>query len=126
MSTHQTSFLDPGFVAPTQMPTTARARSNDPESSQDAAQHMTDSGEVSRQARECLAFLQRHPGKTTAELGDLHDTYDRYVFARRMADLAKHGLARKGKKRVCKIGRPAQPWWPIPETEFTSLSTKDC
>lgn len=99
-------------------------RASDPESSREAAESVSRDGTLPRQARECLAFLRSHPGRTTAELGDLHETLDRYVFARRMADLEKAGLVWSGDIRDCLIGRRSRPWWPIDLTDRNLQQTQ--
>ena len=102
----QTTFLDVDLPRTDPQRIT---RSNDPETSREAAEAVVASGTVTEQQRCCLLFIKLHPGKTTAELGELHPTYDRYVFGRRVSDLVRAEMVRWLGKRDCTVGRPARP-----------------
>jgi hypothetical protein len=87
------------------------ARSFDPDTSFRAAEQVTASGKRDQQAQEVLRRLKEHPGSTSAELAGLG--MDRYVAARRLPELERLGLVRKGDKRACTTtGNAAVTWWP--------------
>lgn len=71
------------------------ARKKDVVSSKIAAQKLTDSGYRESQCRKVLLLVKDYPGRTSKELSELTWEFDRYVFARRLADLEKQGLVRK-------------------------------
>jgi hypothetical protein len=57
-----------------------------------------------------LEMLRKHDGATSAELGKLMGT-DRYMPARRLADLELEGRVRKGTIRHCRAcGRACVTW----------------
>lgn len=86
------------------------ARTDDPETSHLAAEHVTKSGARDLQAAEVLRRVKASPGSTSAELAD--DTLDRYVAARRLPELARLGLVERREARHCKsTGRKALTWW---------------
>ena len=106
-------------------PPTRRARNTDPETSHEAATNAEVTGLITRQARECLKYLIKFPGRTSAELGVLAKDgagglpplgdRARHIFGRRLPELAKLevGLAERGERRKCTAhGTNAVTWWP--------------
>lgn len=87
------------------------ARKSDPVSSKEAAHKLTDSGKRQTQCNTILALVKRYPGRTSLELAELTFEFDRYIFARRLADLEHMGLVRKASVRTCKeSGNRAVTW----------------
>lgn len=87
------------------------AANDDPETSHEAAREVTSSGERDRQAQLVLDHVRVWPGRTSAELSQGHEL-DRYVFARRLPELARLGFIKRGIARRCTAtGRRAITWW---------------
>jgi len=86
------------------------ARRNDPGSSKVAAREITESGLRARQQAEVLRLVRAYPKHTSLELAQ-HGSLDRYVIARRLPELERAGLVRRGEIRRCAVGaRPALTW----------------
>lgn len=94
----------------TPQPRNRIARATDPETSRLAADEITRSGARDAQAAEVLRRLREHPGSTSMELAGLG--LDRYAIARRLPELERLGLVRRGDARTCQTGRLALTWWP--------------
>lgn len=95
----------PLFPAREDNPLSAR---NDPDTSREAEEKLVSSGEQERQMRAVEAVLAENPGSTSRELGALgklinNPDVERYIFARRLPDLAKRKRAVRGEKRPCRI-----------------------
>ena len=89
---------------------TPAARTTDPVTSHQAAQHMDQTGKRASQQREVLAAVREHPGLTSAELARATGL-DRYMLARRLPELAPAAV--KGDPQRCQVtGRHAMTWWP--------------
>ena len=107
---------------------TPASRATDPASS-----HMAEA-EINQGTRQSdcdfiLSLVRKYPGETARELsghtGRHYDSYrifaairkaDRYTVSRRLPDLEKRGLVRKGEIRKCRVGgRASVVWWPVPE-----------
>lgn len=104
--------------ANTRVPRNAPAsRSTDPESSRESEQHMNDSGERDRQRQRVLEAVQQHSGLTTKHLAQ-RTGMDRHMVARRMPELERHGLVRRGPVVSDPgDGRQGVTWWRA-ETEL--------
>jgi len=88
------------------------ARGTDPSTSHEAAEQLIQTGTASNQRDACLAVLRQQDGQTSAEIGVM--VGDRHMPARRLPDLKKLGLVRKGEARVCRAnGTRAVTWWVI-------------
>lgn len=89
-----------------------RARRSDPTSSHSAAAAAENSGQLAAQMALVKSAIRQFAGFTSRELaGKMHA--DRYMLARRLPELERLGLVRKGKIRICMAGgRPAITWWP--------------
>jgi len=100
---------------------TPAARNTDPETSHAAADNITSSGKRASHQRQILDLLRRCDGRTSAELAVLAERegfphLDRHEVARRLSDLDKAGLVRKGASVVCKAhGTRAVSWWCVTE-----------
>lgn len=91
-------------------PQTPIARRTDPESSKAAAEDITESGLRAHQQAEVLRLVRAHPKHTSLELAQ-HGSLDRYAIARRLPELERAGLVRRGEIRPCSVGaRPALTW----------------
>ena len=87
------------------------SRRTDPQTSFLAEKELNDTGSRSLQARQVLEVLMRNEGRTSRELAWIGEM-DRYLVARRLPDLEKVGLARKGPARRCdQSGRKSVTWW---------------
>jgi hypothetical protein len=93
-----------------------RARSSDPDTSVEAAHELVSSGRLNSQCRAVLDALRRLDGSTSAELGQTIDLGEnsRHVAGRRLPDLERRGLVRRGDPRKCRAtGRRALTWWVV-------------
>lgn len=87
------------------------ARHSDPDTSHAAAKHITRSGQRDTQAALLLTAVLRIPGGTSAEYGAV--VLDRYACARRLPELEKLSMVRRGPKRICRAtGSEAITWIP--------------
>ena len=87
------------------------SRKTDPASSAEAAEKLVASGAHASQKQRTLAALAKHPGSTSAELGTIMGV-SRHVPARRLPDLERDGLVRRGKMRKCiEHGTTAVTWF---------------
>lgn len=84
---------------------------NEP-TSREAAEDLVASGEHGRQCQAVLDALRQHGGFTSAELAAIA-ALDRHLVARRLPDLERRGLARRGAntRRCGQTGRKALVWW---------------
>lgn len=66
--------------------------------------------------------MRRYPGMTSMQLA--HATgMDRYMFARRLPDLAKEGRAHRGAKALCPISNiTVCTWWPVAQGDNYTLA----
>lgn len=92
----------------------ARARVRDPLTSLRAARDANESGRAKGQAAWFLGEVVREPGRTASELAEgSGGQYDRYQANRRLADLERAGLVKKGDSRRSEAtGRPEMTWEP--------------
>ena len=87
------------------------ARRSDPESSHQASDAITRSGQRGQQIGMAIDAVRMHPGSTSYELA-LATDIDRYVMARRLPDALKVGAVVKGEQRTCDVtGHLALTWW---------------
>lgn len=86
------------------------ARRKDPETSKQAARHVSKT--LGARMEAALALLKSMPGKTACEIEHAALVSDGR-YRKRLNDLRLRGLARKGRTRKCTItGRNAATWWP--------------
>lgn len=91
---------------------TAQARKSDPITSVLAAERVERSGSAASQREAVLSFVRSHSGLTSAEIAKAMQV-NRQMPARRLPELAKVGLIRKGDKRTCGVAETlAVTWWP--------------
>jgi predicted ArsR family transcriptional regulator len=91
------------------------ARRTDPPSSHAAAQEMERTGRRASQSEALLEMVKRHPRRTALELSRL-SRLDRYTVSRRLPELERRGLIRRGLIRDCTVnGRPMLTWEPVNE-----------
>lgn len=91
------------------------ARSTDPSSSHEAADFIVGSGKQAQQQAQAASAVRKHPGLTSLELARATGL-DRFMLARRLPELWKQGLLRRGTVRKCSAsnGRSAVTWFPYP------------
>ena len=91
------------------------ARRTDPPSSHAAAQEIERTGGRASQSEAVLETVTRHPRRTSLELSRL-SRLDRYTVSRRLPELERRGLIRRGPTRDCTVnGRPMLTWEPVNE-----------
>jgi hypothetical protein len=91
------------------------ARRTDPPSSHAAAQEMERTGRRTAQSEAVLEMVKLHPRRTALELARL-SRLDRYTVSRRLPELERRGLIRRGLTRDCTVnGRPMLTWEPVNE-----------
>ena len=91
------------------------ARQTDPASSHTAAQEIERTGRRASQSEALLEMVKRHPRRTALELSRL-SRVDRYTISRRLPELERRGLIRRGLIRDCTVnGRPMLTWEPVTE-----------
>lgn len=88
-----------------------RARRRDPSTSHLAALEVTESGRASEQAAVVLDVVSRYPGLCSVEMTGYCDL-ERHQIARRLPELERDGLVRKGAPRTPLGGRPGVTWYP--------------
>lgn len=88
------------------------ARASDPRASHEADDYMTASGKRAFQQRTAVAAVERHPGLTALEIATRAKVC-RYMLGRRLPELEREQLVRRGAERRCTVsGRLACTWWP--------------
>ena len=89
-----------------------RSRASDPETSHDAERYMRVSGTLAAQQWEVLWNVRDKPGQTAREY-DSDDIFPGGVYHRRLVELERKGLVRRGTVRRCRVGgRNAATWYP--------------
>ena len=88
----------------------ALARRSDPETSQAAARSVEASGRADAQRAKCLQAVRDFPGRTAVELAAVTKS-DRYMFSRRLPELAASGQIHKGPPRLCQVHNTAMLTW---------------
>lgn len=84
----------------------------DPASSFAAGAEHVASGRNAAQRAAVLAALRENPGATSDELADAMGI-DRHIPGRRLSELERAGLVRRGPTRASRIsGRQGVTWWP--------------
>jgi len=94
------------------------SRNSDPDTSVQAAQKLKQSGSWAGQKRRVFEALRRNPGLTSAEIANLMGG-DRYIPSRRLPDLERAGLVKRGRIRLCQVTKSqCITWWPNPDIEY--------
>ena len=87
------------------------ARSTDPVTSHLAASNVSKTGSAARWQRVALDLIRRRPGMTARELENAGG-YENGQIRKRLAEVMRGGLIRKGTARTCRVsGRQAATWW---------------
>lgn len=87
-----------------------RSRSDDPESSHDAADAVRRSGALAAQQKAVLEAVKQWPGLTSLELA-ARLKLDRYQVARRLPEIETAGRIRRGEIKTINH-RKHLTWWP--------------
>jgi CRP-like cAMP-binding protein len=88
------------------------AHAGDPISSYRAGHRILMSGRLRGQMQMVLKAVQQNPGRTSAELAMILNM-DRHQPARRLANLARRGLIRRGSLKMCKVCQTlCLSWYP--------------
>lgn len=88
-------------------------RTSDPETSRLAEEQITKDGSRARACAEALALVQAQPGWTANEYEAFIGVSDGRI-RKRLTDLEKLGLVRRGEARTSAITRKLnQTWWPV-------------
>lgn len=104
-------FVKSKIVAPIAAILTPAARNSDPETSHEAAEHVTRSGLRSHQQRQVFAAVREWPGLTSAELAQ-RMSMNRHAVARRLPEL-RGVYVENGDARECTVThRRALTWHP--------------
>lgn len=90
------------------------ARTADPSSSHEAADHIVGSGLQAQQHSLAASAVRKHPGLTSLELARACGL-DRFMLARRLPEVERQGLIRRGIVRKCSAsnGRSGVTWHPV-------------
>lgn len=87
------------------------SRPTDPETSARAEREITESDERARACAVALALVKKHPGLTANELEAQIGVSDGRV-RKRLRDLERAGLVRKGLVRISTVtGKANHTWW---------------
>ncbi len=90
------------------------ARTSDPGTSHEAAHDAAATGLITSQQEAVLQVVKASPGLTSGEIGSRVDLGDgsRYAAARRLPELERKKLIRRGSARACSVsGRKGVTWW---------------
>ena len=88
-------------------------RSSDPDTSREAAEHITKNGDVSKARLEVLEVLKLNPGTTSRELALCDSEVQHESFHNRLPELERLGAAHRGEPRKCRVtGRRVTTWYP--------------
>mgnify|MGYP001067784061 CR=1 FL=1 len=115
---NEQTFLFPMPSADVERPHRAEpgCHAGDPETSFQAAARLKASGRLGRQQRTVLEALRQCDGSTHAELGAFMGVHW-LTPARRLPELERAGLVRKGTPRICRIKHSRCCTWWVTEGE---------
>ena len=89
------------------------ARTTDPETSKEAAEVVTTSGQRRSQINAAVRLVRRHPGLTGNELAAYGILTERQL-SRRLSDAHDAKLIEPGEARKCSVsGARARTWFPV-------------
>lgn len=94
-------------------PTPPLFRRNDPATSREAGEHMIESGKLAEAQSRVLEMVRRAPGLTSLMLAEVAGEWDPRVINRRLPELERLGLVRRGEAKRQGTGRRAVTWWPV-------------
>lgn len=93
--------------------TKARSRTQDPQTSHDAAEWMEEDGKCDGMRAIVFGMIQQHPKHTAGEIAAVEGV-PREKIAKRFRELERLGAIRAGVARPCKIsGRPCLTWYAV-------------
>lgn len=100
---------------------TPAARNSDPRASHEADEHMNTSGKKALQQRIAVAAVEKRPGLTALEIAT-RTRLCRYMLGRRLPEVERDGLVRRGAERQCSVSkRSACVWYPPEVAVQTTL-----
>ncbi len=89
-----------------------RARVDDPDTSKQAAAFVTDTGLATAQQAVVWELVRGNNGMTARELATVGLQLAHEVLHKRLPEVARKGMIRKGRVRKCNVtGRNAATWW---------------
>lgn len=92
-----------------------RTHRGDPQTSHEAAEHLKRSGRLAAQQQAVMEALRECDGATHAELGVFMGLHW-LTPARRLPELERAGLVKKGEPRICRVkGSRCTTWWTVVE-----------
>ena len=94
-------------------PTPPLFRRTDPATSREAAAHMVETGKLGEAQQRVLALVRRSPGLTALMLAEVAGEWDPRVINRRLPELERLGLIRRGEPKRQGTGRRAVTWWAV-------------
>lgn len=97
---------------------------HDPETSRQAAHKLVQSGKLTGQRKAVLEALRECDGVTHAELGALMGVHW-LTPARRLPELERAGLVRKGEPRLCNVKHSRCTTWWVVEGPSEPLESSD-
>jgi hypothetical protein len=95
---HQLSFISESSDVPI-------ARASDPVTSKSAESEITNNGVRSQNTHEALVIVQAIPGICGSEMEERH--------RKRLRELERDGLIKRGEPRVAASGYLGVTWWPV-------------
>lgn len=102
----------------------ARARRDNPQTSHEAAAQVERSGKATSHRNILANFVKEHPGLTNGELSRELPEIGLYAISKRMGEIARMGLIRRGESRVCSVnGTSMTTWWPIQQVSVSASAT---
>ena len=105
---------------------TPHSHRTDPTTSREAAKRLRASGEHRSQKASTLAAVRRCPGATHGELGRFMGVHW-FIPARRLSELEREGLVKKGEPRVCRVkGTKCVTWWAVEEGKSNTERIPRC
>jgi len=89
------------------------ARKTDPGTSWAAAKSL-EPAELAGLRRRAVALVTKYPGRIARELSELAGDGDPRTLNRRLGEVERMGLVRRGQARRCAVtGKLCATWWPV-------------
>lgn len=120
------NLFDDPEEAPQMPESYRRARTNDHDTSKEAAEHISEEGRIATECAFALKCIRENPGWTQNELDQKFAPPENpRRVGQRCKDLLKDKTVRWGKKRVSRVsGMMSKTWWPIESTDPDSFADK--
>lgn len=110
----QQTFLSDDVTSHTNPHIQARARKTDPATSHEAAAKHEASGNAVSHRNILANYVKEHPGTTNGEAARDLPELGYQEITRRMGEVAKIGLIRRGEQRICSVNKSSMTtWWPV-------------